>query len=225
MNKHQQQSDGTRQVILDVAYRLYMKQGVEKTTMQQIAREAGTHRTNVYRYFRSHEEIGFAITEPLGKQFLETYMSRLDAQPRGGSAWERLAAAISIGSRVIGDALESYRFLAIFDAYLELLPHQSELAKKIIETHQSHRLLAMYRDLVAEGIADGSIRPDLDPEITALALRNALLGVWSRVALRYGIFQHHHNTPQPELIADTTCDLLLTGVRNCCDGPPEPPSH
>lgn len=217
MNKHQQQSDTTRQVILDVAYRLYMTQGVEKTTMQQIAREAGTHRTNLYRYFRSHEEIGFAITERLGKEFIETYMSRLNEQPGGGSAWERLATTISIGSRVIGDALESYRFLAIFDAYLELLPHQCELAKRIIATHQTHRLLAMYRDLVAEGIEDGSIRPDLDPDITALALRNALLGVWSRVALRYEIFQHHHNTAEPERIADTTCDLLLTGVRNCCD--------
>lgn len=215
MNKHQQQSDGTRQAILDVAYRLYMKQGVEKTTMQQIAQEAGTHRTNVYRYFRSHEEIGFAITEPLGKQFLETYMSRLNAHPQGATAWERLEAAISIGSRVIGEALESFRFLAIFDAYLELLPHQSELARKIIETHQSHRLLAMYRDLVAEGIADGSIRPGLDPEITALALRNALIGVWSRVVLRYEIFQHHHNAAEPEQIAHTTCDLLLAGVRNC----------
>lgn len=50
-------SDFAREQILDAAVACYQRTGVNKTTMEHIAREAKVTRTTVYRYFQSRGEV------------------------------------------------------------------------------------------------------------------------------------------------------------------------
>ncbi len=47
----------TRQGLIDAAERLFVERGVEATTMEDIARAAGTSRTSVFNYFGYKEKI------------------------------------------------------------------------------------------------------------------------------------------------------------------------
>ena len=53
----------TRQLLVDVARRLFAMSGMENTTMKQIAQASGKGRRTLYTYFNSKEEIYAAVIE------------------------------------------------------------------------------------------------------------------------------------------------------------------
>ena len=53
----------TKMLLLDVARQLFAKQGFEETTMNDIAAMSGKGRRTLYTYFRSKEEIYYAVIE------------------------------------------------------------------------------------------------------------------------------------------------------------------
>lgn len=53
----------TRELLVDVARQLFAKNGLENTTMNDIASEAGKGRRTLYTYFKSKEEIYYTVIE------------------------------------------------------------------------------------------------------------------------------------------------------------------
>ena len=53
----------TRQKLVDVARQLFAKNGLENTTMNDIATQSGKGRRTLYTYFKSKEEIYYAVIE------------------------------------------------------------------------------------------------------------------------------------------------------------------
>lgn len=64
----------TRLMLIDVARQLFAKNGIENTTMNDIARESGKGRRTLYTYFKSKDDIYFAVIETE----LERLSDRLD---------------------------------------------------------------------------------------------------------------------------------------------------
>ncbi len=53
----------TRELLIDVARRLFARKGVAATTMNDIAVESGKGRRTIYTYFRNKDEIYWAVIE------------------------------------------------------------------------------------------------------------------------------------------------------------------
>lgn len=53
----------TRQKLVDVARQLFAKNGLENTTMNDIALQSGKGRRTLYTYFKSKDEVYFAVIE------------------------------------------------------------------------------------------------------------------------------------------------------------------
>ena len=53
----------TRQKLIDVARQLFAKNGLENTTMNDIALSSGKGRRTLYTYFKSKEEVYYAVIE------------------------------------------------------------------------------------------------------------------------------------------------------------------
>ena len=53
----------TRQKLVDVARQVFAKNGIEKTTMNDIAKASGKGRRTIYSYFNNKEEIYYAVIE------------------------------------------------------------------------------------------------------------------------------------------------------------------
>ena len=53
----------TRQLLVDVARQLFAKNGLENTTMHDIAQASGKGRRTLYTYFKSKEDIYYAVIE------------------------------------------------------------------------------------------------------------------------------------------------------------------
>jgi TetR/AcrR family transcriptional repressor of nem operon len=58
-----------KEQILEVAMRLMAVQGYHRTTLDDVLRESGAGKGNFYHYFRSKEELGYAILDRLLERF------------------------------------------------------------------------------------------------------------------------------------------------------------
>lgn len=59
-----------------VASRLVHLQGFNHTSLDQILRESGVRKGNFYYYFRSKEELGYAVLDHFAQQFAEQVAGR-----------------------------------------------------------------------------------------------------------------------------------------------------
>ncbi len=98
-----QKAEQTRQRILDSALKLFATKGYEKTTLRDIAAEAGSSLGLTYRYFARKEELVLSLYRQLARD-LETQVGELapaslaDRFHRNTSAWSfsgfRIAAQV-----------------------------------------------------------------------------------------------------------------------------------
>jgi AcrR family transcriptional regulator len=70
-----------REKILTGAARLFQKFGLEKTTIEDIAREAGKGKSTLYYYFRSKEDIFDAIIKEENEQFFAVLQQAVSDAP------------------------------------------------------------------------------------------------------------------------------------------------
>jgi AcrR family transcriptional regulator len=66
--------DATRHTILEVAYKVLSDQGINKTTMDDVAKASGFGRRTIYTYFKSREELFHAVL----KKEIDNIIKRLN---------------------------------------------------------------------------------------------------------------------------------------------------
>src|SRR6185295_3360606 len=78
-------SNERQQQILDAAAAVIIRLGYNKTTMSDIAEEAGASRRTVYLYFKSKEELFEALLYREYMEYSQAWLERIETDPRGGT--------------------------------------------------------------------------------------------------------------------------------------------
>jgi len=78
-------NDKRQQQILDAAAAVIIRQGYDRTTMSDIAEEAGASRRTVYLYFKGKEELFEELLYREYMQYSQTWWEQIEADPRGGT--------------------------------------------------------------------------------------------------------------------------------------------
>jgi AcrR family transcriptional regulator len=141
-----------------IALRLFAERGYERTSMEDIAREASIGRKSLYRYFTSKADLVWGGTEPV----IDTSMSVLDsAHVQGGFDGDILAGLREVAV-VSAAALPD---LAVTRGRLRLIAEHPELMSR------SYEALASQRDRARSHLLERGV-----PEDTARYLCAAYLG-------------------------------------------------
>src|ERR1700722_18266982 len=103
--------EAMRAEVVETAFRLFAEQGFERTTVDQIAAEAGLSRTTFYSYFGTNEDVVLSHLEGLGHQMSEALAGRPDTE----DPWQSLRRAFGVITEGIdqtpGHALALMRML------------------------------------------------------------------------------------------------------------------
>ncbi len=87
--KKQAKQAEKRQQIIDAAARLMVRQGIEKTSLSDIAKEAGISKGSLYYYYASKNDLIFDITEFHINQISANLFSIIE-ESKGNASWEDL---------------------------------------------------------------------------------------------------------------------------------------
>jgi AcrR family transcriptional regulator len=81
-----------RAEIAETAFALFVRNGFEQTTVDEIAEAAGLSRRSFFRYFPSKEDTVFGLLYDLGEELAAAVVGRPAAEP----AWHALRAACAV---------------------------------------------------------------------------------------------------------------------------------
>ena len=176
-----------KRTFVQVAITLFFRNGVESTTMQQIAKEAGVSYGLFYHYFRSKDDL---LTEAVDQ------LSRMGV----------LADLLADHSQPVEEHL-----CRLSEVYLDIMEEQREIVWLFLSESRkrpalAYRLQALGKetrgflcDYLAARQAVGEVRGDVDLEVVARL-------VYSHLFLR-------HLWPEPDLPPlDATVKVLLRGL-------------
>ena len=155
----------TVEKILEAAQRLFLEKGYEHTTIQDIVDElGGLTKGAVYHHFKSKEDIICALSDKL---FAENNPFAAVKQRKDLNALQKVREAVKLNQQNTQEKQLNIEALP-------LLKNPRILVEMIQSNHQ--QLTPLWRDLLEEGIADGSIQTEFPKEIAELI---PLLGdVW-----------------------------------------------
>jgi AcrR family transcriptional regulator len=187
----------TRQQILDAAQVRLVQYGYHKTTMAEIADDVGMSAANLYRYFKSKEDIA--------------------ADCAARCLNERLARLRTIAQRAGTDAasrLTDYALELVADSHA-LAGRDSKIGELVATiTRQRpalvHEKLGVHERLIADILTDGAARGELDVDDAEDAARQVLGALMLfDVPLFVGLYPR----AEFERRARATVSLLLDGLR------------
>lgn len=148
-----------RAAILEAARGLFQRYGYRKTTMEEIARDAGITKPTVYAYFTGKKDILVSLVEWEGSRVLETGLASTD---EGAGAVEQLAEMfVAVDGFLKKDTF--LRGIASRDPDV-LTPEVIRVAFDF-----ERKIIGAVAKILNKGMDDGSIRKS-DPTLMAYAM-------------------------------------------------------
>ena len=171
-------------LILDAAVALFTAQGFVATRMEDVAKSAGISKGLTYFYYKNKEDLFMALTKKAFEHLKEEFRESLRAKGKNG-----LEMVTDLVQRIWKFSKEQPVFYQSILHFLDLVKKYTspELKKQInpliLDSIHFHKLLELQLEptrlgiqMVSQGIKDGSIRPELQAEITFYTIWSMTLG-------------------------------------------------
>jgi AcrR family transcriptional regulator len=151
MNPPRGDAEARRAAILDAALRVFGQYGFRRTSMDDIAREAGIGKGTIYLSFTGKEEVFQALSQRLAQQMLAGAEA---ARHRPGTTADKLTAMNAAWFGTYAETISRSPHAA------ELLDAKHRLSADLVADSAS-RCKRLVRDVLAEAAAAGEL--DLEP--------------------------------------------------------------
>jgi AcrR family transcriptional regulator len=166
-----------RKRILDAAEKLFIERGIDRVSMAELTAASGLQPSTMYQYFSNKDNIVWAI---VGNIMARVNARSMEAEASAQSALDKVKALLEYMAEELSNQRPHVCFMAQFDAmYARDWPVDRLLR---LEAENTNMGSEVFRKLIREGMADGSLRSDLDPDLTMHAIVNAAIGTQRRLA-------------------------------------------
>lgn len=202
----EEQRNKRRKEVLEAARRLFLEKDFPKVTMSDIAREAGTSKVTLYKYYKSIDEIAFEVQKRLVLEMREFFGEFSVDTP----AYQQILDFLKCWLDFLKTKEDILRFQALFDHYYRT---------QYPEIKQVHMVQDVFKQvggpfylLLERGQNEGSIRTDINAhELTAWSA-SALMSMAHRLASRRDILEKESHLPI-ERIMEMTIESIIIYIR------------
>jgi AcrR family transcriptional regulator len=197
-----------RRRILAAAQELFDIRGIDRVPIADIVAAAGIRASTLYEYFSNKDEIVWTLVE---EAMVQSSARVLEAtNTAAGPALARITALLEAFGDELVDHPQRVRLMAQFDAmYARDWSAERLLA---LEERLFPGRFKPLSNLIREGIADGSLRSDLHPDLALHSILNAVVGAQRRLASLGNRVEQEYGQPIEALFRETV-RILLLGLR------------
>lgn len=196
-----------RNRILDAAEKLFVEHGIDRVTMAELTLASGVQPSTMYQYFSSKDEIVWAI---VGNIMAAVSSRSSEADASSQTALDKITEFLEYMAEELSTQRARVRFMAQFDA---MYSHNWPVERLLkVEAESSKTGSGLFGELIREGVADGSLRSDLDPDLTMQAIINAAIGTQRRLASLGNKVELEYGQSVDQLFRETI-RIILLGLR------------
>jgi TetR/AcrR family transcriptional repressor of nem operon len=160
-------SRSTKDGIIDAAARLIHVKGYASTSVDDVLRESAVGKGNFYYYFRSKEDLGYAILDRIVRSFVERTLAPCFSDPAG----DRLGQVRCF----LGRVLQSQRERNCVGGC-----PMGNLASELSDVHEGFRaklaeIFTRWRARLTQALEEGQARGEVAPDCSAAAVAQFLV--------------------------------------------------
>lgn len=174
-------------MIINAAEKVFFAKGLDSSTMDDIAEEAELSKGTLYLYFKSKEDLYLGLTRRSLEKLVVMFQEALDRSSSGLEKVRDIGLAYLEFGKLHPNNLQTM-------LYFESLPVKfeegssngqacAELGEKAVQI-----LVTAFQ----EGIKDGSIRKDIDPNKAAMVLWATSTGMLQWISTKYAHLSKNH---------------------------------
>ena len=206
------QTEETREKILVAAEALFIEKGFFDVQMKALAVAVGISRNSLYRYFQDKNDLGYAVLGVVLNR-IESRFQLLLTDPvlnAGLCGREQLRMILKTGF-LNEDLRADFSFMAEFDAHFSGSRIPPDFQSRV-GTSVSTSMWSRVGEIVATGIADGSIRQDFSQSALETLVLYSMKALQGHILLRrsalVGLSSDEVNQLVPNLIT-----VLIDGLK------------
>ena len=206
--------------ILKAALELFCEQGIEETSIEEVARRAGAGPATVYRYFNTKAQLAVDCGIYYWEKIAGIYVGRLEEQrSQGADGLRQLQQIMEIFGELFEQEFSFLRFLYEFDAFVMKyqIPWErlAEYEARILD-------LKKYVTQALElGLADGSLSFSYTTDEVYFTLTHAMLSLMQKLAAGGQLLPSDQRVAL-SLQVKIAGELLIGGLRTQAKGGGEP---
>ena len=170
--RKEREKEQRRRDIIDAAERIFFSRGFENATMDEVAEMAELSKGTLYLYFRSKEDLQFAIFMRGSELLMSLMKKNMSGEYDGYSNLLKLAESFVAFSR------DHNKYFDLFMHFESSKMNNLNIDQKQIGIYLKEQSpLALVTRQVSRGMEDGSLRRDLPLEVFSATLWSQMLGV------------------------------------------------
>lgn len=200
-----------KSIIIKSAEKVFIDKGMFKTSMNDIAQEAGITRRTLYRYFSTKEDAAYEVTIELLNRW-NNYINEVFRELQGDGI-TRLQGFFLALIDYMDKRRGIMRYLGEFDFFFT----DEDVQEPSFDSKERYNSIILHSDMMigsilSKGINDGSIRKDIDIHLTVATMSNVLWSFGQSVALRGNIIQKETGIKSISLI-ENQVELYIKALK------------
>ena len=176
MNAQDNVRQNKRDQIVEAAAFVFAQKGYSGAVIAEIATQANIGKGTVYEYFKSKEDLFFAVFQWFQKKTATA--ATVGVSSLGGGAAERLKVLNKSLMSLWDDIKDAFVLVMEFWAASSSLPMRRRFKAAFKQLYDDYR--AIVCAIIRDGIKSGEFRTDVNPESVAAAL----VGTWDALFLQ-----------------------------------------
>ncbi len=193
--RRERERESRRDTIVAASQKVFYEKGIEHTTMRDIAAEAELSKATLYLYFTDKEELTFEILYLTLLKVEELIEGAASEKERG---YDKLQAITEAYLHFYREYPQYTYFSLVMDQYANAVSQGNKGAQRCMEKiyHIQNRI----REFLEQGIADGSVRSDVEADKTAVFFIHVVTSFMKQVLILKNLAGPNNNYSPEELI-------------------------
>lgn len=200
--RREREKAARRSEILRSARELFYATGYERTKMADIAAACELSKGAVYLYYQNKTELARAVVNESYDVLLELIRT---AATNGQTGAEKAANMLQAFQQFYRHHYQSFYLTLVLESHLR--DHITATGEQPEYNERLDEMKTIGRDVIREGIQDGSLRKDLNPDVVAVTLVNAAAGFFHRI-VTYGVLVPEAGVETEDYVAEFLGILL-----------------
>ena len=193
--------------VIETALELFLSDGIAETSINRIAKACGLAPMSIYRYFGSRDALVVQVWSFALKRFYEQYMEQYKALSLSGcSGYEKFAASMNVYFNTYSEFPQWYSYTREMFSYRFAEQSEGGEMYNVFWKYYDKEIPIPALKALKQGIADGSIRKDVNIYAVYQVLLNAYTGTAIYENLSFGV--------APVDIVRFTGDLIANYIKN-----------